>query len=92
MVKKLFFCILISEKVVGSGVGSEEGSGSISQRYGSGSAPKCHGSPTLVLLLDMKGLVLSPQISNEGGKGTVFRDRYLIERLFHEPFFSGTLM
>jgi hypothetical protein len=41
--KKIFFAFLKSMK---KGVGS--GSGSISQSYGSGSAPKCHGSPTLV--------------------------------------------
>ncbi len=42
--KKLFFCIL--KKGVGSRVGSR--SGSISPRCGSGSEPKCHGSPTLI--------------------------------------------
>jgi hypothetical protein len=31
-----------TEEKVGSGYGS------VSQRYGSGSAPKCHGSPTLL--------------------------------------------
>ncbi len=36
------------KKEVGSGVGSGSGSESISQRYGSGSAQKCHGSPTLI--------------------------------------------
>jgi hypothetical protein len=43
--KKLIFCIL---QLLKKGVGS----GSISQRYGihgSGSTPKCQGSPTLVL-------------------------------------------
>ncbi len=38
------------KKEVGSGSGSR--SRSISQRYGSGSAPKCHGSPTLDLTQD----------------------------------------
>ncbi len=32
-------------KGIGSGVGSGAGRGSISQRFVSGSAPKCHGSP-----------------------------------------------
>jgi hypothetical protein len=43
--KKIFFFASLKsmKKEVGSGVGS----GSNSQRYGSGSAPKCHGSPTL---------------------------------------------
>jgi hypothetical protein len=36
------------KKGIGSGVGSGTGFGSNSQRYGSRSAPKCHGSPTLV--------------------------------------------
>jgi hypothetical protein len=45
-----FFAFLKSpKKTVGHGVGSGAESGSISQRYGSGSAPKCHGSPTLTL-------------------------------------------
>jgi hypothetical protein len=50
-------------KGVGSGVGSGSrtgsGVGSISQRYGSGSgsAPKCHGSPTL-LKTNMRSLVI----------------------------------
>jgi hypothetical protein len=48
--KNIFFASLKSmKKGVRSGVGS--GSGSISQRYGSGSAPKCHGSPTLIFSL-----------------------------------------
>jgi hypothetical protein len=43
--KKLASLTLL-KKGVGSGVGS--GSGSITQRYRSGSEPKCHGSPTLL--------------------------------------------
>jgi hypothetical protein len=53
-VKKIFFTLSWSlKKGVGSGVesGSGAGYGSISQRYGSGSAPTCHGSPTLPLRL-----------------------------------------
>jgi hypothetical protein len=50
------------KKEVGSGVGS----GSISQRYGSVSAPKCHGSPTLNYFLNKLGpceqLILSAMI------------------------------
>jgi hypothetical protein len=47
--ESLFFASLKSlKKGVGSRVGSGSGSRSISQRYGSGSAPKCHGSPTLM--------------------------------------------
>jgi hypothetical protein len=49
-VKNFFFLLSKSlKKGVGSGV--ESGSGSISQRYGSGSSPTCHGSPTLPLRL-----------------------------------------
>jgi len=44
--KEIFFTSLKSQKKgVGSGTGA--GSGSICQRCGSGSAPQCHGSPTL---------------------------------------------
>jgi hypothetical protein len=46
--KKIIY--FASRKPLKKGAGSEVGSGSISQRYGSGgsgSAPKCHGSPTL---------------------------------------------
>ncbi len=53
--KHNFFASLKSlKKGVGSEDGSGAGSGSVtgSQRYGSGSAPKCHGSPTLVAALD----------------------------------------
>jgi hypothetical protein len=42
--KKRKFASLKSLK---KGVGSEVGSGSVSQRSGSSSAPKCHGSPAL---------------------------------------------
>ncbi len=46
---KFFFHILkVAEEWVGSGVGSGSGAGSISQRYGSESAQKCHGSLTLL--------------------------------------------
>jgi hypothetical protein len=53
MKKKIFFCILkVTEEGIGSGVGSrtetKTASGSSNQRCGSGSAPKCHGSPALV--------------------------------------------
>ena len=48
--KKIWYFLFIKslkslKELVGSGVGS--GSWSISQRYGSGSEPRCHGSPTL---------------------------------------------
>ena len=44
MKNKYFFAsLMLLKKGVRSGVGS----GSVSQRYGS--APKCHGSPTLVV-------------------------------------------
>jgi hypothetical protein len=46
--KNIFFTSLKSLK---KGVGSGVGSGFISQRYRSGSAPKCHGSPTLITAL-----------------------------------------
>jgi hypothetical protein len=40
------------KKEVGSGVGSGSGSGSITQRWGSGSAPKCHGFPNTAYKYD----------------------------------------
>ncbi len=56
--KNKFFASLNSlKKGAGSGVGS--GSGSISKRYGS--APKCHGSPTLVdTVVKLRISVLDP--------------------------------
>jgi hypothetical protein len=49
--KKIFFTSLkLLKKGVRSGVGSGSASASISQMYRSGSAPKCRGSPTLVIV------------------------------------------
>ncbi len=46
--EEIFFASLkFLKKGVGSGVGSRSGAGSISERYGS--APKCHGSLTLLI-------------------------------------------
>jgi hypothetical protein len=47
MGKKIFF--FASLMLLKKGVGS----GSVSQRCGSGSAPKCHGPPTLVLTISI---------------------------------------
>ncbi len=60
------------KKGVGSGVGSEVGSGSISLRYGSVSASKCHGSPTLA--------------SNEGCAAFIKRTKREIERWNRKVF------
>jgi hypothetical protein len=69
MKEKKFFASLMSlKKGVGSGaetrVGS--GSGSISQRVrirGSGSAPKCHRSPTLLILIMGEAQLTGPDVA-----------------------------
>ncbi len=76
--KIIFFCSL---KGVGSGVGS----GSVSQSYGTGSAPKCHGSPTLIATgtyLSVAPLYsLQPQLLQEDPLGLLLA---LLEQLADE--------
>jgi hypothetical protein len=55
---KKFSSLKSMKKVVGSGFGS------ISQRYGSGSAPKCHGSLTLISRTSAHRFVTVPTLSS----------------------------